>query len=161
VAFKAVILVALVGGAVAASVALAAHPRAGARYTGRGTVQIDDNESMHKSAALGLRVSRDGRRVAGARVKYRLPCVKGSWWSIFTDIPISRTGRFHQRSGGESEGGPVGEEATYISGRFIKSGKALRFHFTEQARVYTGHNDPPRGKKCARVRVNGTGHVRE
>lgn len=153
----------LVAGAVgvgaATSVAVAARPVAHGLYVGAGTEKVHGEETSHPRTHARFRASDDGKRVSYVRVAYWLPCAKQRWWSAFYAIPVGKKGGFHEHSGAEYEGGPVGEEATYISGRFIKSGDVVRFHFTEQARIYTGHNDPARGHKCARVRINGTARL--
>jgi hypothetical protein len=137
-----VVMAATVAGA--ASVAGAAQPLAHRLYKGVGSEKVHGEETSHPKARARFRVSTDGKRVSYFRVAYWLPCAKQRWWSVFYAVPVNAEGRFRQHSGGEYEGGPVGEETTYIFGRFIEGGERVRFHFRERARVYTGHNDPAR-----------------
>jgi hypothetical protein len=153
------VLAAATGCVGAVSVAVAAHPVPHGLYKGAATERVDHKERTYHARAR-FRASDDGTRVSYVRVRYWIPCAKLHMWFDFHALPVSASGRFHQRSGAEYEGGPVGEEATYISGRFIESGDAVRFHFNEQARVYTGHHDPARGHECSHVRVTGTAHLR-
>jgi hypothetical protein len=141
-----------------ASLSLAARPVSGDLYLGKGKERIayKSGTRSHKGARFRLRVSKDGSKISYASVRYWQPCAKAYWSFSFWGVRVDAKGRFHQHSGAEGEGGPLGggETYTYLSGRFAHSGDAVPLVFKEHSHF---GNPPPRGTYCAHVRVTGTG----